>query len=347
MSETASDVQDNGPLQITVTGGTVLQWPVSGTIVNGYGADLGGRPNKGVNIKVADNTPVHASGGGEVIFAGESESYGNLVIIAHNDMNHAAYGYLGSIDVAKGDIIARDQVIGTAGTPEGSDVPTLHFEMRLGPDHESIDPAEVLGTLPAAFATASIAAPASAPVANIYKVKANDSLWNIAKKEYGFSDDAANYPAIQNAMDHIASLNPFLAEGVRANHITIGEDFVMPDAAALETEPAIRLDHAALDADMRGIKLVRGDFSMIDGGNPILVGTTGEDTTVDFTIGKGGTLSETIFKAAIEDGITLSQQQLRTAVTRVAQENDIANANRVQAGQPVHITRDMYGIGSP
>lgn len=333
MSETAPDVQDNGPLQITVTGGTVLQWPVLGTIVNGYGADLDGRPNKGVNIKVADNAPIHASGDGEVIFAGENEVYGNLVIIAHNDMNHAAYGYLGSIDVAKGDIVTRDQIIGTAGTPEGSSVPTLHFEMRLGDDHEAIDPTEVLGTIPAVV-------PA---VNNNYTVKANDSLWNIAKEQYGFSSEPADYTSIQNAMDHIASLNPFLAEGTRANHINIGEKFVMPDAAALATEPAIRLDHAALDADMRGIKLVRGDLSVIDGGNPIIVPSADKaDTTTDFVIGKGGTLSETIFNAALEDGIHLSKKELRLTEDLIAAKHGIKDKDLVQIGQKLSFSSADY-----
>lgn len=341
MSGPAKKTTGNGPLEITITGGTVLQWPVMGNIIHPYGADVNGRPNDGIDIEVDAGAPVHASGGGRVVYAGPSEQYGNLVIIAHNDMNHAAYGYLDSIDVAKGDIIDRDQVIGTAGTPEGGDTPTLHFEMRLGEDHATIDPVEVLGDMP--IMTASIPAPET----QSYTVKSGDNLWNIAKEQYGFSNDKADYPAIQNAMDHIASLNPFLAEGVRANHIKIGEKFALPDFSALASEPAIKLDHAALDRDMHGTNLIRGNFNKIDGGNPIVVPSAAPtDTTTDFVIGKGGGLSKTIFNAALEDGIPLSQKELRLTEDAIAARHGIGDKHIVQEGQKLHFSSNDY-VRSP
>lgn len=80
-----------------------------------------------------------------------------------------------------------------------------------------------------------------------YEVQGGDSLWKIAKDEYGLTD----YKDIMRAVDHIANNNN-LENGVDANHIDVGQKLKMPTAAEVAQPvgaPGKPLDWKALDED--------------------------------------------------------------------------------------------------
>lgn len=251
------DISVSAPLQITVNGGNVVQWPVEGYIRRGFDGDA----NKGVDIAVADNTPVHAASDGTVIFAGESEQYGNLVVIKQNDVNYTAYGYVDDMTVSTGDTVTIGQQIAVSGiSGDGAD-PILHFEMRMGADPAPIDPVEVLGNLPA---------PAE-PDAQRLTVQPGGSLWQMVVDVYG---EASN-KVIQERCNMIAAIpenaatfteNAQLAGRPKevAQHYMFEknpdgskQEFVFPSLSELESggANAPHLAWKALDAELNGPRI--------------------------------------------------------------------------------------------
>jgi murein DD-endopeptidase MepM/ murein hydrolase activator NlpD len=87
----------------------------------------------GIDITASTSTPVLASGGGVVVFAGFSQyGYGNVVQIDHMDGFASVYGHLSQINVSQCQVIGGGQVIGMAGSTGNSTGVHLHFEVRQG-----------------------------------------------------------------------------------------------------------------------------------------------------------------------------------------------------------------------
>jgi murein DD-endopeptidase MepM/ murein hydrolase activator NlpD len=106
-------------------------WPVNGRVLSDFGANANGGKNDGINIAVAWGTPVRASAAGTVTYAGsELKGYGNLVLVKHSGGYTTAYAHAERLVVAKGDFVARGQVIGYAGQTGDVSSPQVHFEIR-------------------------------------------------------------------------------------------------------------------------------------------------------------------------------------------------------------------------
>ena len=122
-----------------------LDWPVTGRVSAGF--DPGpGRPDgavvrNGIEIAAAAATPVLAVHPGTVDFADAFTGFGNLVIVDHGSNYYSLYGYLGAIDVQRGDHVDAGTGLGRSGTaPAGG--PALYFELRI--DGRSVDPLQWL-----------------------------------------------------------------------------------------------------------------------------------------------------------------------------------------------------------
>ena len=75
---------------------------------------------------------VSASFNGQVITAGYNNGgYGNLVVIKHDNNMKTYYAHLNDIYVNVGDIVKKDDIIGTVGSTGNSTGPHLHFELRV------------------------------------------------------------------------------------------------------------------------------------------------------------------------------------------------------------------------
>jgi len=88
--------------------------------------------HSGVDLLAAVGSPVQAIAPGNVVFAQEQGSYGNLVIINHGGGMQSRYAHLGSINVKVGQQVNGGDVLGTVGTTgqPAAKEPHLHFEMR-------------------------------------------------------------------------------------------------------------------------------------------------------------------------------------------------------------------------
>ena len=118
-------------------------WPVDGAIIDRFGTAGRGVHNDGVNISAAAGSPVRASYDGEVAFVGNGlKSFGNLVLMKHNDGWITAYAHLGEVSVAEGERVGKGGVLGTVGQSGKVESPQLHFELRRS--RIPVDPEEYL-----------------------------------------------------------------------------------------------------------------------------------------------------------------------------------------------------------
>ncbi len=113
--------------------GSGFRWPVRGRIISGFGKKPNGERNDGIDLAVPEGTDVKAAESGVVIYAGnELKSYGNLVLVKHQNGWVSAYAHNKELLVKRGDKVQRGQVISKAGRSGGVDTPQVHFELRKG-----------------------------------------------------------------------------------------------------------------------------------------------------------------------------------------------------------------------
>jgi septal ring factor EnvC (AmiA/AmiB activator) len=122
-----------------------LPWPAAGIVTGRFGPQVNrfgaATTRNGVEISIAEGKPVHAVHEGTVAFADAYSGYGNLVIIEHGEGTYSLYGYLATLEVARGDRVAEQAVLGTSGrNPSGN--PALYFELRV--DAKPVDPLQWL-----------------------------------------------------------------------------------------------------------------------------------------------------------------------------------------------------------
>ena len=114
-----------------ISGGPLFAWPVNGPLVSDFGSTASGGKNDGINISAAMDAPIRASASGTVTYAGsELKNYGNLVLVKHSGGYTTAYAHADRLIVARGDFVARGQVIGYVGQTGDVSKPQLHFEIR-------------------------------------------------------------------------------------------------------------------------------------------------------------------------------------------------------------------------
>ncbi|HVH67027.1 MAG TPA: peptidoglycan DD-metalloendopeptidase family protein [Gemmatimonadales bacterium] len=120
-----------------------LDWPVQGRIVYQFGTATGPNntriPWHGIGIAAPVGTPVHAIAGGTVSLAGSLGTYLKSVLIDHGGGYYSFYGYLSDATVAKGERVAKGQVVGHVGGGSSDQGPHLHFEIR-GQGGIALDP---------------------------------------------------------------------------------------------------------------------------------------------------------------------------------------------------------------
>ncbi len=110
-------------------------WPVKGKIIKNFGTQKNNEYNDGVNISANSGAEVKASAAGRVVYTGDSlKSFGNLVIIKHDNGLLSAYAHMDKINVTNDQKVARGQVIGNVGSTGKVNSPQLYFAVRKGKD---------------------------------------------------------------------------------------------------------------------------------------------------------------------------------------------------------------------
>jgi murein DD-endopeptidase MepM/ murein hydrolase activator NlpD len=128
-------------------------WPVIGPISGVYGSQriLNGQPRQphfGVDIAVAEGTPVLAAAPGIVSLTHPDMFFtGKTVMIDHGHGLNSVYSHLASIAVADGETVAQGQVIGTVGGT--GRVTGVHLDWRVNLFDIRLDPALLVPPMPA------------------------------------------------------------------------------------------------------------------------------------------------------------------------------------------------------
>ena len=112
-----------------------LKLPLKGRILNKFGRKRVKEYESyivynGINVKARRGTPVQAVFDGKVLYTGELEGYGNLVIVGHGKEYHSLYGHLDSIKVAANKVVKTGEVIALSGDSGSLEGETLYFELR-------------------------------------------------------------------------------------------------------------------------------------------------------------------------------------------------------------------------
>ena len=134
-----------------------LTYPLQGksfSVTSNFGQrDMGN--HKGIDLKAESGTPVVAAASGRIVKAdatSDPNGYGGQVLIRHDaegNTFYTKYGHLRKINVSKGALVSKGQVIGESGGGKNdpnrgrSTGPHLHFEI-LDSTSKAVDPTSYL-----------------------------------------------------------------------------------------------------------------------------------------------------------------------------------------------------------
>ena len=122
------------------------QWgaPIDGYSISAvYGATSSlwsSGSHTGVDLNAVTGTPVTSVGPGTVTFAGYDGSYGNKIVVEHEDGTETWYCHLSAINVGVGDAVTNQTVIGLVGATGNVTGDHLHLELRPAGGGDPVDP---------------------------------------------------------------------------------------------------------------------------------------------------------------------------------------------------------------
>ena len=119
-------------------------WPLPGvgvgSITGHFGDMYFNGPHNGLDIGAGYGTPIVAAQAGEVISAQYHWSWGNNVLIWHNETFSTRYAHMSSIAVSAGQYVEQGQISGYVGSTGESFGNHLHFEVYYGGSRVDPDP---------------------------------------------------------------------------------------------------------------------------------------------------------------------------------------------------------------
>lgn len=116
---------------------TNLRMPLDNSVLtSGFGSRISpitglNHEHKGIDLAAPEGTRVYACKGGTVAIASYDNTYGNYIILDHENKTQSVYAHLSAMLVETGEDVARGTVIGRVGTTGASTGPHLHFEIRV------------------------------------------------------------------------------------------------------------------------------------------------------------------------------------------------------------------------
>lgn len=118
----------------------VLDWPVRGEVVQGFGTRLDPRyktrvPHNGVDLETAARSEVRAVFPGKVLFAAPFQGYGLTVVVHHPGRVFTLYAGLQDLRIRQDQMVSLGQVLGLS-------TEKLYFEIRE--ENQPVDPMQWL-----------------------------------------------------------------------------------------------------------------------------------------------------------------------------------------------------------
>lgn len=119
-----------GTKVIPSIGTGTFAWPAVGGYVSSNMGHRWGRYHYGIDIARPSNYTIKASDNGIVKTAGRHSTYGNYVVINHNNGYESLYAHLSRIDVTVGQVVEQGSSLGQMGSTGRSTGTHLHFEIH-------------------------------------------------------------------------------------------------------------------------------------------------------------------------------------------------------------------------
>jgi len=124
-----------------------LPWPANGNIISFFGRQKHPTFNtyvhrRGIEIKTAEGSTIHAVMPGAVVYADWLKGYGLVIILDHANGFFSLYAHASKILTTVGAQVGAEQAIGETGDTGMTGENTLYFELREGA--EPIDPLQWL-----------------------------------------------------------------------------------------------------------------------------------------------------------------------------------------------------------
>jgi hypothetical protein len=111
--------------------------PLNNGFSTGFGVRrvINGKPasqHRGVDIRGAEGTPVHAANRGVAVFAGETYFGGNTLVLDHGAGVFTVYMHLSKISVSERELVGKGGLVGLVGSTGRSTGPHLHYGVKVG-----------------------------------------------------------------------------------------------------------------------------------------------------------------------------------------------------------------------
>lgn len=119
-----------GTKVIPSLGTGTFAWPAVGGYISSQVGPRWGRAHEGIDIARPSQYTIKASDNGVVKTAGRHVTYGNYVVINHNNGFESLYAHLSKIDVSVGQVVGQGSAIGVMGSTGRSTGTHLHFEIH-------------------------------------------------------------------------------------------------------------------------------------------------------------------------------------------------------------------------
>ena len=115
--------------------------PVKGKIISKYNPNNEKQKNQGIDFQVSPGSSVFAAASGNVaLITDNTENFGKIVLIRHENNLISIYGRVAKVLVKKNEAVTRGQKIGSMAEKANDDTnqTILHFELRRGT--QSVNP---------------------------------------------------------------------------------------------------------------------------------------------------------------------------------------------------------------
>ena len=119
-----------GTKVIPSRGEGVFAWPAEGGYISSKMGYRWGRQHEGIDIARPSGFNIKASDNGIVVAAGWDGTYGNRIIIDHQNGYKTTYAHLSSISATVGQVVPTGTKIGVMGSTGRSTGTHLHFEVE-------------------------------------------------------------------------------------------------------------------------------------------------------------------------------------------------------------------------
>ncbi|WP_239432921.1 M23 family metallopeptidase [Sporosarcina sp. ACRSL] len=142
LSEPVHEVTVVGTKVIPSRGTGNFAWPADGGYVSSQMGKRWGRVHQGIDIARPSTRAIFAADNGVVTNVGYHGTYGNRIIITHNNGYKTLYAHLSSTNVKVGQTVPKGSKIGVMGSTGRSTGTHLHFEVFK--NGSNINPLSVL-----------------------------------------------------------------------------------------------------------------------------------------------------------------------------------------------------------